>query len=453
MPRTSRARPVRFSESTGFRLCGIADEPFWPGEKNSSASRTSLRCRWRISVASRSTDEATTPSVAKIHGVAVARDHLRRDRLGAEAQRAGDVFLDARIDVGEGADRARDRGGRDFLAGGMEPPAGAGEFGVGVGELQAEGRRLGVDAVAAPDGRGQLVLLGAAAKRGQQRVDVGQQDVGGADELHAEAGVEDVRRGQPLMQVAGLRPDDLGDVGQERDDVVAGLRLDLLDARGVELRPGALAADRLGRRFRHRADLGHGVEGVRLDLEPDAVAGFGRPDGRHCGARIARNHGSARVVGGDRARSSRGAGRSQSGAGYSASSGAAPRGSAGPAPRSRRKRRRSSRPRSAGLAEHHGRDAVPGRALRLAGIGRRRRGWCAECRAVRSARGESRATDRPSPGSRATGICRSLMTSRSRSTVAGTIMNGTNASVGVDAEFGHRLSATLHQQAPGSSAS
>ena len=60
-----RARPVRFSVSTGLRLCGMADEPFWPAEKNSSASRTSLRCRWRISVASRSMDEATTPSVAK----------------------------------------------------------------------------------------------------------------------------------------------------------------------------------------------------------------------------------------------------------------------------------------------------------------------------------------------------------------------------------------------------
>ena len=63
--RTRRARPVRFSVSTGLRLCGIADEPFWPSEKYSSASSTSVRCRWRISVASRSTDEATTPSAAK----------------------------------------------------------------------------------------------------------------------------------------------------------------------------------------------------------------------------------------------------------------------------------------------------------------------------------------------------------------------------------------------------
>ena len=60
-----RDRPVRFSDSTGLRLCGIAEEPFWPSEKNSSTSSTSVRCRWRISVASRSTDEAITPSVAK----------------------------------------------------------------------------------------------------------------------------------------------------------------------------------------------------------------------------------------------------------------------------------------------------------------------------------------------------------------------------------------------------
>ena len=60
-----RASPVMFSDSTGLRLCGIAEEPFCPGEKYSSASRTSVRCRWRISVASRSNEEATTASVAK----------------------------------------------------------------------------------------------------------------------------------------------------------------------------------------------------------------------------------------------------------------------------------------------------------------------------------------------------------------------------------------------------
>ena len=63
--RTIRASPVRFSDKTGLRLWGIADEPFWPGEKYSSASSTSVRWRWRISIDSRSIEEATTASVAK----------------------------------------------------------------------------------------------------------------------------------------------------------------------------------------------------------------------------------------------------------------------------------------------------------------------------------------------------------------------------------------------------
>ena len=63
--RTSRARPVRFSVRIGLRLCGMADEPFWPGSNGSSASSTSVRCRWRISIARRSIEEATTARAAK----------------------------------------------------------------------------------------------------------------------------------------------------------------------------------------------------------------------------------------------------------------------------------------------------------------------------------------------------------------------------------------------------
>ena len=63
--RTSRARPVRFSVRIGLRLWGMAELPFWPTSNGSSASSTSERCRWRISVASRSMEEATTARAAK----------------------------------------------------------------------------------------------------------------------------------------------------------------------------------------------------------------------------------------------------------------------------------------------------------------------------------------------------------------------------------------------------
>ena len=49
----------------GFFLWGMADEPFCPLPKASAASPTSLRCRWRISTASRSIAPAMTPSTAK----------------------------------------------------------------------------------------------------------------------------------------------------------------------------------------------------------------------------------------------------------------------------------------------------------------------------------------------------------------------------------------------------
>src|SRR5450759_4697721 len=68
--RTTRASPETCSQVTGLRLCGMADEPFCFSLKYSSASRTSVRCRWRISVAILSSLDAITAS-------AVSYTHLR----------------------------------------------------------------------------------------------------------------------------------------------------------------------------------------------------------------------------------------------------------------------------------------------------------------------------------------------------------------------------------------
>ncbi len=50
------------SATTGFRLCGIDDEPFCPLPNGSCTSATSVRARWRISSANVSSDDATTAS-------------------------------------------------------------------------------------------------------------------------------------------------------------------------------------------------------------------------------------------------------------------------------------------------------------------------------------------------------------------------------------------------------
>ena len=185
--RTMRARPVRFSVSTGLRLCGIAELPFCPGAKYSSASSTSVRCRWRISVASRSIDEAITPSVAK--NMAWRSRGMTWVEIGStlEAQLLRDMRFDRRVDVGEGADRAGNGAGGDLVARRDQPAAVAGELGIGLGELEPEGDRLGMDAVAAADGRGQLVLEGAALQHFEQRVEVLEQEVGRLLQLHRQA--------------------------------------------------------------------------------------------------------------------------------------------------------------------------------------------------------------------------------------------------------------------------
>ena len=205
------------------------------------------------------------------------------------------MFLHARIDLGEGADRARDRAGRDFLAGGDQPLAGAGKFRIGVSELQPERHRLGMDAVGAADGRRHLVLEGALLQRRQHLVDVGDQQVGGAGQLHVEAGVEHVGGGHALVHEARLGADDFRQMGQEGDDVVLGLALDLVDPRDVEGGVPGLGPDRLGGFLRDHAEFRQRVRRMRLDLEPDLEAGLGLPDGGHFRAGIAGDH--RRLVG------------------------------------------------------------------------------------------------------------------------------------------------------------
>ena len=200
------------------------------------------------------------------------------------------MFFDTRIDLREGADGAGNGAGRDFLARGDEALAAAGKFRVSLRQLETERGWLGVNTVRAADGRRHLVFEGAALERGEQRVEIGQQNIGGTHQLDVEAGIEHVRRRHARMHVARLGSDDFGHVGQEGDDVVFDFRFDGVDAGDVELGVLALGPDGLGSFFRDDAELSHSVGGMRLDLEPDAEFGFGRPDRHHVGTGITRNH-------------------------------------------------------------------------------------------------------------------------------------------------------------------
>jgi hypothetical protein len=120
-----------------------------------------------------------------------------------------------------------------------------------------------------------LVLHRAGLQRGQHPVHARQQQVGGAHQLDVQRGVEHVRRRHALVDEARLViADDLGQMGQEGDDVMLGHRLDLVDAGHVEFHvlrfPHGLRV-----RLRDDAELGLRVAGMRLDLVPDAELGGG----------------------------------------------------------------------------------------------------------------------------------------------------------------------------------
>ena len=69
------------------------------------------------------------------------------------------------------------------------------------------------------------------------------------------------------MDEARLGADDFGQMGQEGDDVVLGLALDLVDPLDLE---GAALPDRLGGRFGNDAEFGQGVAGMARDSNPDS---------------------------------------------------------------------------------------------------------------------------------------------------------------------------------------
>ncbi len=64
LARTTRASPQICSLVTGLRLCGMAELPFCPAAKYSSASRTSVLCRCRTSRAMFSRPAVTSASAA-----------------------------------------------------------------------------------------------------------------------------------------------------------------------------------------------------------------------------------------------------------------------------------------------------------------------------------------------------------------------------------------------------
>ena len=164
--RTTRASPQRFSLRIGLRLWGIALEPFWPDRERLlgladlaalpvahvrreplDRRRERARAPRRTPRADRARRSASPPSRARARALPSARASISGDRC-AYVPTAPAILPTA-------ISRARRR----------EPRAAARDLGVVPREREAEGDRLGEDAVAAADHRRLRVLAGARGER------------------------------------------------------------------------------------------------------------------------------------------------------------------------------------------------------------------------------------------------------------------------------------------------
>ena len=220
-----------------MRLWGIALEPFWPALNGSMTSPISVCWRFRISVANRSREP---PRIAIAVRSAACRSRWTiwvlagsawspssaRTSASTSGPRwlyvpTGPEILPVAISstrLGEAAPAAID----------LERPA---------GELEPERGRLGVDGVGPAHHQRVRLAPGAGDQRRQEAVAVAEEELAGVAELERERRVDDVAARQPEVEVAALRPDGLGDLADEGDDVVVGRLLDLGDPLGIDARP------------------------------------------------------------------------------------------------------------------------------------------------------------------------------------------------------------------------
>ena len=225
------------------------------------------------------------------HRVAIARDHLRRNRLEGQAQLFGDIFLDRGIDIGEGADRAGNRAGGDVL----RAPRSAAPCSAQTRHRPppASGRRWSARHGCRGCGRwsGYFVLQRAALDRGEQRIEIVEQQSAACASCTARRGVEHVGAGHALMHEARFSP--TCSATQVRKAITSCLvtasiaSIAATSIWGWSPTSPTAPLPRVG-----TTPSSPSFGGVRLDLEPDCETGFGLPDRDHRGAGVAGDHGA-----------------------------------------------------------------------------------------------------------------------------------------------------------------
>jgi len=208
----------------------------------------------------------------------VPLNNLRRDRNRRKAELFADILFHKRIHKRKRAHGARDFAAGDGLARALQARAVAPHLRIPQGQFQAEGDRLGVNAVRPADHQGLFMLQGPSFQNRQQVIQIFQKKVGRLFELHRQRRVQNIRGGKPHMNKTAVFADDLGQRRNKRDHVMPGDRFDFIDAGCVDHRFGFDVVHRRGRR---EAELHHRLAGRHFHIQPLGVLVFLAPDRRH----------------------------------------------------------------------------------------------------------------------------------------------------------------------------
>ena len=235
------------------------EEPFCPLRNGSSASRTSVRWRWRSSVAKRS-----SPAPASAIACSSSAWRSRATTCVETGSRSSPIASSTRDsnsgDVAEYVPTApRDRADRRLRERALQALGVAVRLEREAGELDPERRRLGVHAVRAPDAQRLAVLARPRGERRDERARARHDDLAGALELQRQRRVEHVARRQPVVDPAPGRPGRSRQHVDEGGHVVVGRPLALVDRLDRERR----GADRVEIRA-----VGPSIASADLDVAP-----------------------------------------------------------------------------------------------------------------------------------------------------------------------------------------